>query len=93
MCRGRMFPGVTLAGNSTQRQLHHSIIAGVRPAITGNIVTVWQTALEDVGLLGIDKGAGGKFVMVPPGYKDPIPGGFTALPSDTIAVTRSYARH
>jgi hypothetical protein len=78
---GEDVPGVTLAGNSTQRQLHHSIIAGVRPAFTGNIVTVWQTALEDVGLLGM------------PGYKDPIPGGFTALPSDTIAVTRSYARH
>ena len=27
-------------------------------SLNGNIVTVWQTSLEDVGLLGIDKGAG-----------------------------------
>src|SRR5262249_4392552 len=29
-------------------------------SLNGNIVTVWQTSLEDVGLLGVDKGAGGK---------------------------------
>jgi hypothetical protein len=54
-------------------------------SLTGNINTVWQTALEDVGVLGLDKGAGGKFVVVPPGYKDPIPAGYTVLPSDTFA--------
>jgi hypothetical protein len=36
-------------------------------SLNGNIVTVWQTSLEDVGLLGVDKGAGGKFVILPPG--------------------------
>jgi hypothetical protein len=25
-------------------------------SLNGNIVTVWQTSLEDVGLLGLDKG-------------------------------------
>ena len=52
-------------------------------SLTGNIDTVWQTALEDVGLNGVDKGAGGKFVILPPGYKDPIPTGYSALPADT----------
>jgi hypothetical protein len=54
-------------------------------SLNGNIVTVWQTALEDVGLLGLDKGAGGKFVVLPPGYTDKIPSGFTPLPSDTFS--------
>jgi len=54
-------------------------------SLNGNVVTVWQTALEDVGLLGIDKGAGGKFVILPPGHTGDIPGGFVALPSDTFA--------
>jgi hypothetical protein len=54
-------------------------------SLNGNIVTVWQTALEDVGLLGLDKGAGGKFVILPPGYKDKVPDGHTALPSDTYS--------
>jgi hypothetical protein len=54
-------------------------------SLTGNINTVWQTALEDVGVLGVDKGAGGRFVVVPPGYKDTTQGGYTVLPSDTFA--------
>src|SRR5215510_13934696 len=57
-------------------------------SLNGNIVTVWQTSLEDVGLLGIDKGMGGKFLILPPGHKDPIPVGYTPLQSDTFA---SYA--
>ena len=56
-----------------------------KASLTGNIVTVWQTALEDVGLLGLDKGAGGKFVIVPPGYDEPIPDGYTVLKSDTYS--------
>src|SRR5215510_542488 len=57
-------------------------------SLNGNIVTVWQTALEDVGLLGLDKGVGGKFLIPPPGYKDKVPDGYTILPSDTHS---SYA--
>jgi len=52
-------------------------------SLNGNIVTVWQTSLEDVGLLGTDHGAGGKFVIVPPGYKDAVPDGYSILRSDT----------
>ena len=54
-------------------------------SLNGNIVTVWQTSLEDVGLLGLDKGAGGKFVVLPPGYKEKVPDGYAALPSDTFS--------
>ncbi len=52
-------------------------------SLNGNIVTVWQTALEDVGLFGIDKGAGGKFVILPPGYNGRLPEGYVPLQSDT----------
>ena len=52
-------------------------------SLNGNIVTVWQTSLEDVGLLGLDKGAGGKFVILPPGYTNKVPDGYTPLASDT----------
>jgi hypothetical protein len=52
-------------------------------SLNGNLVTVWQTSLEDVGLLGVDKGKGGKFVILPPGYKGKIPAGLTPLRSDT----------
>jgi hypothetical protein len=54
-------------------------------SLNGNIVTVWQTSLEDVGLLGVDKGAGGKFVIVPPGYENQLPDGYSPLRSDTYS--------
>jgi hypothetical protein len=50
----------------------------------GNIVTTWQAPLEDAGLLGIDKGKGGKFLILPPGYTGPKPAGFIPLQSDTF---------
>jgi hypothetical protein len=39
--------------------------ADITASLTANIDTVWQTALEDVDILGLDKGARGKFVVVP----------------------------
>jgi hypothetical protein len=53
-------------------------------SFNGNIVTVWQMPLEDAGLLGIDKGKGGKFLVLPPGYKDKAPDGYIPLQSDTF---------
>ena len=53
-------------------------------SFNGNIVTVWQMPLEDAGLLGVDKGAGGKFLILPPGYAEPIPDGYIPLQSDTL---------
>jgi hypothetical protein len=54
-------------------------------SFNGNIVTVWQMALEDAGLLGIDKGAGGKFLVLPPGYSGAKPDGYIPLQSDTYS--------
>lgn len=52
-------------------------------SFNGNIVTVWQMPLEDAGLFGFDKGAGGKYLVLPPAYKDKPPGDFIPLQSDT----------
>jgi hypothetical protein len=64
-------------------------------SFNGNIVTVWQMPLEDAGLLGADKGAGGKYLILPPGYTDMAPDGYIALQSDTFggyALIRSNLR-
>lgn len=53
-------------------------------SFNGNIVTVWQMPLEDAGLLGVDQGKGGKFLVLPPGYKERAPDGFIPLQSDTL---------
>lgn len=52
-------------------------------SFNGNIVDLWQIPLEDVGLLGIDKGAGGKFVLLPPGFEGTLPEGFSGLQLQT----------
>jgi hypothetical protein len=52
-------------------------------SITGTVMDVWQSALEDVGPAGVDKGQGGKYLILPPGYKGKVPQGYIALPSDT----------
>jgi hypothetical protein len=54
-------------------------------SITGTIMDIWQSALEDVGPAGADKGQGGKYVILPPRYKDKAPAGYIPLPSDTYA--------
>jgi hypothetical protein len=54
-------------------------------AIAGNIVNVWQMPLEDAGPEGADKGKGGKYLILPPGYKDKVPAGYIPLQSDTYS--------
>jgi hypothetical protein len=58
--------------------------AGDDGSLNGNFVTLWQAALEDAGLLGVDKGAGVKFVITPPGYTGKVPDGFEQLNTDTF---------
>jgi hypothetical protein len=53
-------------------------------SFNANIVTVWQMPLEDAGLHGFDKGKGGKYLLLPPGYKDKVPDGYFPLQSDTF---------
>src|SRR5262245_25576323 len=48
-------------------------------SFNGNIVDIWQMPMEDAGLLGVDQGKGGKFVILPPGYKDKIPDAYIPL--------------
>jgi hypothetical protein len=64
------------------------VVIEVPPAsggsLNGNIVNVWQMPLEDAGLLGADKGHGGKYLILPPGYADAVPEGYITLQSDTF---------
>jgi len=52
-------------------------------SITGTVMDAWQCALEDVGPAGVDKGQGGKYLILPPGYRDTVPAGYIPMPSDT----------
>ncbi len=52
-------------------------------SITGTVMDLWQSALEDVGPAGVDKGRGGKYLILPPGYKASPPAEYICLRSDT----------
>jgi len=60
-----------------------AVVLEVPPAgdgsITGSIDDCWQSALEDVGPAGMDKGKGGKYLILPPDYKDKPPAGYIPL--------------
>ena len=53
--------------------------AGADGSITGSIDDCWQTAVADVGPAGTDEGKGGKYLLLPPGYKDKVPSGYIPL--------------
>jgi hypothetical protein len=52
-------------------------------SITGSIDDAWQAALEDVGPAGLDRGKGGKYLILPPDHAGKVPGGYVVLQSDT----------
>jgi hypothetical protein len=37
-------------------------------SITGSVDDCWKMAIEDVGPAGVDKGRGGEYLILPPGY-------------------------
>jgi hypothetical protein len=54
-------------------------------SFAGSIMTFWQMPMADVGPDGEDKGKGGKYLVLPPGYKEKVPDGYSVLRSDTFA--------
>ncbi|HUL67887.1 MAG TPA: DUF1254 domain-containing protein [Burkholderiaceae bacterium] len=64
------------------------VVLEVPPAddglFNGSIMNRWQAAIEDIGPGGLDKGKGGKYLVLPPGY-DPskVPAGYIPMPSDS----------
>lgn len=64
------------------------LVIDVPPADKGsfaaNIDTVWQMPLEDAGPYGADRGSGGKYLILPPGYKETPPDGYIGVQSETF---------
>jgi hypothetical protein len=63
--------------------------------INGTVMDAWQVPLEDVGPAGVDKGRGGKYLILPPNHSAAVPDGYIALPSmnyQGYALLRSILR-
>ena len=55
------------------------LVAEVPPNVLGMIDDFWFRYVTDIGLVGPDKGKGGKFLLLPPGYQDKVPEGYLVV--------------
>jgi hypothetical protein len=56
------------------------------PKVLGAINDMWYRWVVDIGFTGPDKGQGGKYLLLPPGYKGDVPDGYFVVRSPTYSV-------
>lgn len=61
-----------------------------KASLYGQIVDAWQLTVADVGPSGLDKGAGAKYLLLPPDYRDPVPAGYTPIRFNTYRVGLAF---
>jgi len=62
------------------------IVVEVPPAVLGLADDAWMTYIVDMGVVGPDKGQGGKYLFLPPGYKGDVPEGYFVAQSKTYEI-------
>lgn len=62
------------------------IVLEVPPKVLGAINDIWFRWVIDVGITGPDKGEGGKYLLLPPGYQGEVPSGYTVVRSPTFNI-------
>jgi hypothetical protein len=60
--------------------------ASDKASFFGSLVDAWDYPFADVGPAGADKGKGGKFLLLPPGYEGEVPEGYLVFRPYTYAV-------
>lgn len=62
------------------------LVLEVPPKVLGLIDDMWYNFVTDVGFVGPDKGEGGKYLILPPGYKGEVPSGYFVVRPATFSV-------
>ena len=74
--------------------LHNGpLVLEVPPKVLGTVDDYWFRWAGDVGLTGPDKGQGGKYLLLPPGYKGDVPSGYFVIRPATyvnVVLWRSF---
>jgi hypothetical protein len=60
------------------------IVVEIPPKVLGIIDNMWYHWVSDIGITGPDKGKGGKYLLIPPGYDGKIPPGYFVLHPETF---------
>jgi hypothetical protein len=59
------------------------LVAEVPPGVLGMINNMWSYYVTDLGTVGPDKGKGGKYLVLPPGYTGKVPDGYIIVKMST----------
>jgi hypothetical protein len=59
------------------------LVVEIPPKVLGLIDDFWYKWVADVGITGADKGKGGKYLILPPGYSGKIPKGYFVVRPST----------
>ena len=59
------------------------LVIEIPPNVLGFVSDFWSRSVGDVGRTGADKGKGGKYLLLPPGYVGAVPEGYFVLRSRT----------
>ncbi len=62
------------------------MVLEVPPKVLGLIDDMWYYWVADLGITGADKGEGGKYLVLPPGYDGDVPDGYHVVRSPTYSV-------
>ncbi len=62
------------------------LVLEVPPKVLGAINDMWYRWVVDLGITGPDKGEGGKYLLLPPGYKGDVPDGYHVVKSPTFNI-------
>ena len=60
------------------------LVAEIPPNVLGMFNDFWMRYVTDVGVVGLDKGKGGKFLVLPPGHKGEVPQGYIIVRMPTF---------
>lgn len=62
------------------------LVLEVPPKVLGLVNDMWYRWSGDVGITGEDRGRGGKYLLLPPGYKGEVPEGYFVICPSTFSV-------
>lgn len=62
------------------------LVLEVPPKVLGAIDDIWYNFVTDLGFTGPDKGEGGKYLILPPGYKGDVPEGYFVVRPASFSV-------
>lgn len=66
------------------------LVLEIPPKVLGLIDDFWYKWVADVGITGADKGQGGKYLILPPGYQGDIPAGYHVVRPSTYGTWLAF---